>query len=779
MMVGHVGHTLARASYSSLYKIVKTECKNYWDFVREMVSNAYDARAKNLWLFPHYLQTPSATPDASVLVALDNGCGMDYLSRSASDNVGLSDPPASSIDAFLQLGHSTNDGATTVGRFAHGSKQIMDKADAGFMLVTRTTNMPVDQYIVVEEDHIEQALFSGHVTWTIMSCAQAMARLRARFDAFQYVGEFDNTFAHIGARLPTLEHGTLVFVASRKALCHVRKLTHLDTTHRVWKRPTQPSRLFVDDIEFSALVTALRFATRHGSVMHDASGRVFPDLAATIRAAYALDCGQSLAHTLEMRVFCKTHCDGFRVPCGWPYVREKVPDPPHTSTIKGKRLQSNTGCWARLGPKTFTDDGGRVFAVLWNQNSFAQLLIDYESLSRRGNTRVDFEPLSRVSGGFVFTAMGVRICDVPVDMIENLPTTTDPTMCSRLSPLARKAFAAFARAGPTAGAVCFIDANLGLGPSRSRLSQEEFSSLRKNVRFRMGLANVLHEFYEKRSAHGDMLRYLLQRHERGAQDQNERDTDAELARRRNVVDHSTRLLLTQKDASTPVAAWLQPLCATILCPADDGGSHESQLQHIVSMCLPFVSYMQAVRPAVPAHAIGAETAYQRVLRSWPRVAMHYAAGVDATCLDKEHEQSQPDAVSAGCDIRCRVRQVEYKWELLKAFNHPFSTTDVILAWSLDHVQTGISTLEDKFECQGTLVACSELDGFGYRIQRVLDGGSAKMSRFNANEYHTIDVLSVREMIRHPFDPFCDVKFVPSRSALRNQGKAGKRPIWMV
>ena len=177
------GRTISKASYASLYHNVRSECKNFYDFLRELISNSYDAMAQRIDLFPHYLTSSSAQPLASVLAIYDDGVGMDYIPRTKTDNDGLTTPPSSSIDSYTQLGHSTNTGEKSIGRFCHGSKQVFNKADGGFMLVTRTERMPNDGVLLINVDDMEhEVLHEGGVDWHIVTPAEAIQAMSSRLN---------------------------------------------------------------------------------------------------------------------------------------------------------------------------------------------------------------------------------------------------------------------------------------------------------------------------------------------------------------------------------------------------------------------------------------------------------------------------------------------------------------------------------------------------------------------------------------------------------------------
>ena len=149
------GRTASKASYAALYRNVRSECKHFYDFLKELLSNSYDAEAATIDLFLHFLTTASAQPLASVLTVCDDGVGMDHLPRTPTENEGLCTPPASSLDAYTQLGHSTNTGEQSIGRFCYGAKQAFNKADGGFMLVTRTKRLAADEVILIDVDDMQ------------------------------------------------------------------------------------------------------------------------------------------------------------------------------------------------------------------------------------------------------------------------------------------------------------------------------------------------------------------------------------------------------------------------------------------------------------------------------------------------------------------------------------------------------------------------------------------------------------------------------------------------
>jgi len=742
------GRTVARASYASLYRNVRNECKNFYDFVRELISNSYDAMATTIDIFPHYVLTNSAEAIASVFAIYDDGIGMDYISRTEAENDGIDAPPQSSIDAYTQLGHSTNTGRESIGRFCYGSKQAFNKADMGFILVTRTERMPNDGVILINVDDIQhELLHSGGVQWRVVSHAEAIESIRMRLQRIGGACDFTNTIARLAERVRALRHGTVQIIVSRTATFHTHRLCHLDKVHRDWNLKKK-SRIFKDDIEFSALYIVIRFCTRHGTALHDAHGQ-FSGMQNLIRTEFG-DMGKKLLHRARLRLFCKAHPDGYVVPYGYPRYTEQA-RPSQPEAIRGNRMTDWSGCWARLGPRKFSDDAHRTFCVLWDQNSLLTLRTDFEGLSRRGHSRAKCESLHSVAAGFRVQACGVRICELPAFVIRNLPVQPN----SELTATELKMLVAFVNAGEKGGAVCVIEGNFNLEPNRASLSQGEIAGLKTNVSFSSGLANALHAFINTKNPHGQMMAHLLRSHSESQRTIDEQDIEQEAERRRGAANSASRLVLSPTPA-TP--AWLHPLCMTHFVP-EGSHSHEQQLQHFMSVFQPTALY-------AAEHATPVSDVHRRALAMWRmlRATVHFSSGVDVLTIHKAHEGARRDPLSQGHQIVERTYNVEYKWNVSPEFNHPLVNTDVIVAWDLENLVPGQTTIEDKQECDATVAADDAMEGFGLCLRDIRDGDNFMTSRRDASQQHVVWLVSLRDLIMRTFEPFCEMQIHRAKTA---------------
>ena len=762
-MIGSVempsGVTRSKASYNSLYKNVKNECKNFWDFVRELVSNSYDGKAENIFFFPHYLKTQSAMPIVSLLIVYDDGKGMDYFPLDAEEVRMLEDPPESSIDAYTSLGMSTNTGSASVGRFCYGTKQVMNKSDAGFILITRTSRMPPDQIVIIDEDRIENELLrNGGVSWRCVSRSDAFDILKRRVQQFGQYHETQNTLLKLCELINNLNHGTVQFIASKHALFHEKKMLDVSGTQRTWKKPQKASRIFNTEIELSLFYTILRFSTRHGNALCDTNNQ-FSNLEKKIMDSFPSKVSAKLLHVANMKIFTSDYEDGFVVPPGFPRPNESQKNPGDVNAIRGKKTSALTGCWARLGPLCFQDDAKRSFAVTWDQNAFSNLLNDFESLSRRGWTRQDFLPIGTYSSGFRIQVMGVGVCSMPNFIINDLPTNPK----SQLSNDEKKMFIALMQEGEKGGALCTIEGNFEVEPNRSKLSCEETNMLKTNTNFMRGFANALHSLFVTPGPHGNMLRYLLKRHSKKLRDIEEEDIEEDNRKRNVCVETATRLFI-MKNANTPRE--LFPLCMTHFIPNDEY-SHENQLQHILSLFSPFALYLAATMQID-----------DRLAKTWNslRIAMHFSTGIDGVAIQKAHENGVSDPVSNGHKIMIKTKNIELKWSLPNEYNHPLIQTDIIASWDLDDVEAGKTTMTDKLGCEGILNTNEDTRGFGFIMENIrTTDGEYLMSQSDLSSMHKILVISVKDLIQCTFSRYCDgISFKKSIVTCENSTKNKKK-----
>jgi hypothetical protein len=321
-------------------------------------------------------------------------------------------------------------------------------------------------------------------------------------------------------------------------------------------------------------------------------------------------------------------------------------------------------------------------------------------------------------------------------------------------------FTCLRNAGEKGGALCTIEGNFGLEPSRSKLSAEEATTLRTNRLFLFGLAETLHTLYHTNNEHGKMLRYLLARHDQTNRDWDESDMEKEAALRLRTANLCSRLLIVPRlDVALP--AWLQPLAMTLFVPCNGDHSFESQLQHLLSTVIPFAQYIRTNKASlITAMAAEPPLVFHRAVEAWKmlRICMHFSAGIDGLSVVKVHEQGKPGPWNDGHELQERVANVELKWILPYEYNHPLRNTDVIMVWDLDEIVLGESKIVDKLGYNGVVKSCAEMEGFGYCLPQI--GSSDEdyvVSRRCSNEYHVVYLISLRDLIVHTLSPFCDVK----------------------
>ena len=121
-----------------------------------------------------------------------------------------------------------------------------------------------------------------------------------------------------------------------------------------------------------------------------------------------------------------------------------------------------------------------------------------------------------------------------------------------------------------------------------------------------------------------------------------------------------------------------------------------------------------------------------------------------------HEQGRPGPWNDGREVLEKVN-VGLKWALPR-YNHPLRNTDAIVTWDLDEVELGRTKVVDKLGYNGVVNACPKVEGYGYCLPQI--GNSDEdyvVSRLCSNEYHSVMLVSLRDLVIHTFSPFCDVK----------------------
>ena len=120
--------------YTSQQRKIGGEYEHIGEVLREVgVSNPYDAGAEAIAIYPLF------TEEASCLIVVDDGVGMDPTPRTKEQLRGCNGHAKSSLSSYFHIGHSTKPrGGSDIGQFCMGSNLALAQADALFALVTRT-----------------------------------------------------------------------------------------------------------------------------------------------------------------------------------------------------------------------------------------------------------------------------------------------------------------------------------------------------------------------------------------------------------------------------------------------------------------------------------------------------------------------------------------------------------------------------------------------------------------------------------------------------------------
>ena len=762
--------------YSSQQKKIGGEYELIGEVLREVaVSNPYDAGAERIHLYPLF------TEDASCLIVVDDGVGMDTARCSKDALRGCNGHAMSSLASYFHIGHSTKPRGKEIGQFCMGSNLALAQADALFALVTRTRDTPQGSYWVVIQERMHMAFSdpSKRIQSKIMTAADAR---RTVLDLLQdqsecYVTAWAAWIDHAFGALCT-EHGTLQLFVSKGTDLHQKRLLDVERRsvpdHKKTKRQKVAERSIV---QFTALYTYLRVHTRHGSFLNFPTRRCEMRQRDAFRDVYDRDMRQA-----TLTIFCNACVEGEVVPYGFPYIQyaKDTPDRHAERLTPGREIKSKTGYWARLGPAEFTRNtsiGKTPVTVFVAIDSYNIKMEKYEGLDRRGCASRSGIPMYKTNG-IVLTVHGVYVTTLRGDAFEKLisalPTIEDDSgLGSIMHKDTLESLLAWNDKQKLHNITIVVDSVFEIKTDRNNITPAEMQRLVEDrSNFLVGFANALQDFRDGTSAHSkifdDMLEYMLSSKKR--EDESNVTENAQ-QRAQDSLECGSICVKPRPDMHTTFAAILDVVQETYALP---GKGHENSLVHLFGL------YGAAARSLSRAvrrwpDLCPRNTRFRGVAHLWERFGLLFnGAGVDAQIFAWDVSN---DATHFGERVKCAVqhmRQCEFKIELEEKFNHPFLSCDLIVVASVD---SSLVKVVDSMNNVAEVIQPpldDPLHGIGFYLENIQNGHRTIKSRVDRSENLRVPVIEFQKLVHETFAPFATVVIVPPRRIFDDAPKSARK-----
>ena len=326
------------------------------EVLRELISNSYDAKAKNIWYAPMQHQNGFAF--------LDDGTGLSTT---------LAVHGITPWEAFFSIGKSTKKKGELIGYKCQGSKLCFA---CGRILVATKSNSKSNSwnYLVVDSPRSNLDTSFNIAPASTIDIASILDTLfpTPTADTFYTLTELKVQIAK-----PSFETGTLILIDS------------LDTESfgkyfAVGKRP-----------EDSYVFNYIRFYTCHGDVRYLTKEAGFtPNHRVLVSPPFS-----------NMKFGIHAGKKQVAVPFGYPYLLAGKHDPNIKSPAEVSRLRD--GRFSSRAAKTFAV-GSEKFSITLAIDGNRRALDDYKSLARKGRTASGIR-LSDHRGMFI-AVKGIKIC---------------------------------------------------------------------------------------------------------------------------------------------------------------------------------------------------------------------------------------------------------------------------------------------------------------------------------------------------------------------------------
>lgn len=349
--------------YSHVLSEISVNRKDPCEVIRELISNSYDADAKNICYFPLLREEG--------FIFFDDGCGLS-LDRDDND--------ITPYEAFFSIGKSTKlKGSESVGYKCQGSKLCF--ASSRIVIITRCNDEELWRFKEVSDPR--RTIGPGY-NLEADSVSDPSLRLRNAF--FNPDQRTRKTINHFNEKFfqTNFSSGTLIIVFGLNVESF-EEYYGLDNKGR---------------LEYSYLYNYIRFYTKHGDtrIVNESQG-------------FKREHSTSLANVSNLKGQCKLWLwydeSLLEVPIGFPYL--KKPDKSTLAEIASPLKVS------RLRAGRFFARHAKVVKVSGNQYSFIaavdgnkRALEGYDSLDRQ-RKKISGMKLADQRGVFI-SAQGVKVC---------------------------------------------------------------------------------------------------------------------------------------------------------------------------------------------------------------------------------------------------------------------------------------------------------------------------------------------------------------------------------
>ena len=747
--------------YTSQQNKIGGEYEHIGEVLREVgVSNPYDAESQNIDLYPLYIG------EASCLMVLDDGHGMDTTACTKEQQRGCNGHAKSSLSAYFHIGHSTKPRGKVIGQFCMGSNLALAQADVMFALVTRTKEVPAGMYWVIVQVSMSKAFTdpSKFIESRLMTKSDAqqlvMNTLQLQSDNMYtaWAEWIEHAFFALNA-----EQGTLQMFVSKDTDLHKKRF--MDVHQRAWPVPGEVRSkhtrvsMIEKDIHATPFYTYLRFFTRHGSLLQ------FPTIKCQMRAQTWGDMYTRDMRRAKMTIFCDAAKTGEIVPYGFPYIYADVkiaPDSNPEGIKQGSNIKAQTSYWARLGPVEFTrntNSGKVAVAVFAAMDSYNVRMAQYEGLDRSGKTRCGIG-MCRTQG-IVLSVHGTYVTTIRGDalgkLLDALPT--DPSVQDHMEQSTKDGLKVWNEKYKMHNLTIVIDSIFEMKTDRNNITPAEMQRLLTDVQFLQGLSMALQEFRNGRSTHSknfnDMLDYMV----KTKKGEDESNTIAYCQHRAHTaLECGSFRIIPKETLPLELAMAIDPVSETYAMP---GPGHESSLVHLYGL---YGASARAIARSLVRHPhiLGSleERRFKELVCFWGRLGLLFnGQGVDAQIFEW-HVSNDEARFGTGIEAAAsHMKQYEFKIELEATFNHPFLQCDAIIVCGL---HDALVTVCDSCNNTAEVIRPSEGDplyGIGCYLDNIVSSTKAAIkSRLDRACNLKIPVIFFPSLVRATFEPFADIDY---------------------
>lgn len=349
-----------QVDFAHVLKEISINSNDPCEVIRELISNAYDAQAKNIWY--------ASLKDANGFIFCDDGEGL-----SKEDQNGIS-----AYESFFSIGKSTKlKGGDSIGYKCQGAKLCF--ASGSVTVITKTQEEEKWRVISIDDPrsklnlHMDITPNESTEPWTVLSkrfstSSQDTADALKWFSAKFFKEHFTS--------------GTLILVQNLDVENYANYFTR-------------------NEKDSSYLINYIKFCTRHGSVRGITAEHGFPVQGMTRFGPekYFATLYVKIGKTWET------------VDPGYPYL--KKPQKGHETTTNPLELaRLSDGKFYYRNAKSFTTGGGK-FSVILAVDGNRRALDGYSELDRRGGDGKRSGMRLADQRGVFLAVNGVKVCAYP------------------------------------------------------------------------------------------------------------------------------------------------------------------------------------------------------------------------------------------------------------------------------------------------------------------------------------------------------------------------------